>query len=78
MEAACGQCPFGLAGSGCDLAVRIDGKVHFAAGTSIDDVGDAHADGGFCNAVRRARAASVVKHVGKLTAHGRLLLLPGS
>ena len=26
VEAACGQCKFGLEGKACDLAVRIDGK----------------------------------------------------
>jgi hypothetical protein len=26
VETACGECQFKLAGKGCDLAVRIDGK----------------------------------------------------
>ncbi len=54
VEAACGECLFELAGDGCDLAVRIDGKAYFVDGTDIDDHGDAHADDGFCNAVRQA------------------------
>ncbi len=53
-EAACGQCRFGLKGEGCNLAVRIDGKAYFADGTGIDDHGDAHAQDGFCNAIRKA------------------------
>ena len=54
VETACGECQFKLAGKGCDLAVRIDGKAHFVDGTDIDSHGDAHARDGFCNAVRRA------------------------
>ena len=55
VEASCGQCQFGLSGSGCDLAVRIDGKAYYVDGTAIDEHGDAHAADGFCNAVRPAR-----------------------
>lgn len=54
VEAACGQCQLGLKASGCDLAVRISGKSYFVDGTSINDHGDAHAEDGFCNAVRKA------------------------
>ena len=54
VEAACGQCQFGITGkAGCDLAVRIDGKSYFVDGTSIHDHGDAHADDGFCEAIRQ-------------------------
>ncbi|MHC4107649.1 MAG: DUF6370 family protein [Planctomycetota bacterium] len=55
VEAACGQCQFGLPGSSCDLAVRINGNAYFVDGTGIDDHGDAHAAAGFCNTVRQAR-----------------------
>ena len=55
VEVACGQCQFGISGkAGCDLAVRIDGKSYFVDGTSIHDHGDAHADDGFCEAIRQA------------------------
>ena len=54
VETACGECQFKLAGKGCDLAVRIDGKSYFVDGTDIDSHGDAHAKDGFCNAVRKA------------------------
>ena len=54
VEAACGQCQFGITGkAGCDLAVRIDGKSYFVDGTSIHDHGDAHADDGFCETIRQ-------------------------
>ncbi|MDB5202420.1 MAG: hypothetical protein JWQ27_1829 [Ferruginibacter sp.] len=54
VEAACGECKFGMKGKGCQLAVRIAGVPYFVDGTSIDKHGDAHADDGFCNAIRKA------------------------
>ena len=55
VEAACGQCQFRMTEkSGCDLAVKIDGKSYFVDGTTIHDHGDAHADDGFCRAIRQA------------------------
>ncbi|MFZ9388442.1 MAG: DUF6370 family protein [Chitinophagaceae bacterium] len=54
VEASCGQCQFKLAGKGCQLAVRIDGKAYFVDGTTIDDHGDAHSSDGFCEAIRKA------------------------
>jgi hypothetical protein len=54
VEASCGQCQFHMAGKGCNLAVRINGKSYFVDGTSIDDHGDAHAKDGFCEAIRKA------------------------
>jgi hypothetical protein len=54
VEASCGECKFKMKGNGCDLAVRIDGKPYYVAGTSIDEHGDAHADDGFCKAIRKA------------------------
>lgn len=53
VEAACGMCQFGLTGTDCALAVRIDGKAHYVDGTDIDSHGDAHATDGFCNAIRK-------------------------
>lgn len=54
-EAACGQCKLGLKGKGCNLAVRINGKSYFVDGSDIDSHGDAHADDGFCNSIRKAK-----------------------
>ena len=59
-EASCGECQFQLEGKGCDLAVRIDGKSYFVDGTKIDDHGDAHADDGFCNAIRKAEIQGTI------------------
>ena len=75
VEAACGQCQFGLPGKSCDLAVRIDGKAYFVDGVEIDDHGDAHADDGFCNAVRQARVQGRVEK-GRFVATS-FELLPG-
>ena len=55
VDASCGQCKFGLAGTICDLAVRINGQAYFVDGSHIDSHGDAHADDGFCNAIKKAK-----------------------
>lgn len=60
VETACGECQFGLKGKGCHLAVRINGTAYFVDGTDIDSHGDAHADDGFCNAVRKAEVQGTV------------------
>jgi transcription elongation factor Elf1 len=63
VEVSCGQCQFKMAGKGCNLAVRIKGKSYFVDGTSIDEHGDAHADDGFCKAIRKAEVqGKVVKN----------------
>lgn len=62
VEAACGQCQFGMKGkSGCDLAVRIDGKSYFVDGTDIHKHGDAHAVDGFCSTIRKADVVGEIK-----------------
>ena len=60
VEAACGQCQFGMEGEGCDLAVRFGGQTFWVDGTGIDDHGDAHAEDGLCNAVREGWAVGEV------------------
>ena len=63
VEAACGQCQFGMKGKGgCDLAIRIDGKSYFVDGTDINKHGDAHATDGFCSAIRKAEGVGEVKN----------------
>ena len=62
VEVACGQCQLKMKQKkGCDLAIRIDGKSYFVEGTKIDDHGDAHANDGFCNAIRKAEVIGEVK-----------------
>jgi hypothetical protein len=60
VEASCGQCKFGLKGKGCTLAVRVDSKAYFVDGSDIDSHGDAHADDGFCNKIRKAKVQGEV------------------
>ncbi|MCC9073066.1 DUF6370 family protein [Flavobacterium sp. F-65] len=62
VEAACGECQFGMKGNSCDLAVRIDGKSYFVDGTKIDEHGDAHAKDGFCNAIRKASVTGKIEN----------------
>ncbi len=54
VDASCGECKFGMKGKSCDLAVKIKGKAYFVDGVNIDSLGDAHADDGFCKAIRKA------------------------
>lgn len=61
VETSCGQCQFGMKEKkGCDLAVRINGKAYFVEGTKIDDHGDAHANDGFCESIRKAEVQGEV------------------
>jgi hypothetical protein len=60
VEASCGQCKLGLKGKGCNLAIRMDGKAYFVEGSDIDAHGDAHADDGFCNKIRKAKVQGEV------------------
>lgn len=62
VETACGECQFGLEGRDCDLAVRIDGQAYFVDGANIDDYGDAHADDGFCSAIRKAKVKGAIEN----------------
>ncbi|QDV26017.1 DUF6370 family protein [Aureliella helgolandensis] len=61
VEASCGECQFDMEGTGCDLAVRIDGKGYFVDGSIMSDHGNAHGDGGMCNTVRKAKVTGEVK-----------------
>lgn len=60
VELACGQCQFKLPGSRCDLAIRVEGRACFVDGSSIDDHGDAHAEDGLCNAIRKAKVSGTI------------------
>ncbi len=60
VETSCGQCNFGMAGKGCSLAVRMDGKSYWVDGADIEDHGDSHGADGFCNVVRKAEVTGTV------------------
>lgn len=53
--ASCGTCNFKMKAEGCPLAIKWNDKFYLVEGTSIDDHGDAHADDGFCNAIKKAK-----------------------
>ena len=59
--ASCGTCNFKMKAPGCPLAIQLDGKYYFVDGTKIDDHGDAHADDGFCNVIKKAKVQGTVK-----------------
>jgi hypothetical protein len=60
VQAGCSICKLGMKGDDCELAVKIDGKSYLVEGTSIDEHGNAHADDGFCNYVRKAEVKGEV------------------
>ncbi len=60
VEASCGQCKLGLKSKGCSLAIRMKGQAYFVDGTDIDSHGDAHANDGFCNRIRKAKVQGEV------------------
>ena len=62
VDAACGECLFGLPGKGCDLAVRIDGRSYYVDGINMDSLGDAHAKDGMCEVIRRAKVTGEVRN----------------
>jgi Family of unknown function (DUF6370) len=53
-EVSCGKCKLGLPGKTCDLAIRINDKAYYVDGADIDNFGDAHAQDGMCNTIRKA------------------------
>lgn len=59
--ASCGTCNFKMKAPGCPLAIKLDGKYYFVDGTKIDDHGDAHADDGFCNVIKKAKVQGTAK-----------------
>ena len=61
VEAACGECKFGLKGDDCDLAIRVSGHSYFVDGVNPDSLGDAHAANGICETFRKARVTGEVK-----------------
>ena len=58
--ASCGTCVFGMTGDDCDLAIRFEEKFYYAEGASIDEFGDAHAEDGFCSAIRKAEIEGTI------------------
>lgn len=61
VEAACGECLLGLKGKDCDLAIRLHGRSYFVDGVSLDSLGDAHAQDGMCQVIRKARVTGEIR-----------------
>lgn len=62
VEASCAQCQFKVKEPrGCDLSIRLGGKVYFVDGTNLDAHGDAHEEDGFCNAIRQAKVTGTIE-----------------
>jgi len=54
MAVGCATCILKMEGvTGCKLAVSSNGKPYLVSGIGIDDLGDAHAADGLCNAERK-------------------------
>ncbi|MDC0317298.1 DUF6370 family protein [bacterium] len=75
VDASCGQCQFGMPGNGCDLAIRLEDKLYYVDGSSIDGHGDAHANDGLCNCVRKAIVSGKVVD-GRFVASDMMLMEP--
>ncbi len=73
VQAACGECLFGLKGKGCDLAVRIDGQAYYVDGVNMDSLGDAHAADGMCQVIRKAKVTGEVRRGRFVATHFELL-----
>lgn len=62
VDAACKMCQFNLKSEkGCAVAVKIDGKVYDVEGVDKKSLGDAHADDGYCNMMKKARVSGQIK-----------------
>lgn len=59
--ASCGTCNFKMKAPGCPLAIKLEDKYYFVDGTKIDDHGDAHAEDGFCNVIKKAKVQGTIK-----------------
>ena len=78
VDASCGQCQFGMPGNGCDLAIRLEDKLYYVDGSSIDGHGDAHANDGLCNCVRKATVSGKVVNGRFIASDMRLVDLKNS
>lgn len=77
VDAACGECLFGMPGKGCDLAVRVNGRSYYVDGVDMDSLGDAHAKDGMCEVIRKAKVTGEVRN-GRFMASTFELLPAGS
>jgi predicted aldo/keto reductase-like oxidoreductase len=77
VEASCGECKFGMQGTGCALAVRINGKSYLVDKPyKLDSFGDAHAQDGMCNMIRYAEVKGDIKGNKFVATSFKLLAIP--
>ncbi len=62
-----------MPGTGCDLAIKLNGETYFVAVTAIDEHGDTHSEDGLCHCSRQAKVTGKVKE-GRLVAVAYQLL----
>ena len=63
VETGCGMCIFKQPEyKSCKMAVKIGSKFYQLEGVKQKDLGDAHADMGYCKAMRKARVSGTVKN----------------
>ena len=75
LAVGCATCIFNMKGvQGCKLAVKLSGKPYLVSGIAIDDLGDAHAADGLCNAERKGIVEGKVE--GDRSIATRIDLLP--
>lgn len=60
IEVACGTCQLNMEGSGCEAAVRIDGKTYFMDGAPAELAETEHDADGICMCVREAKVTGKV------------------
>lgn len=63
VEAACAMCQFKVkTEKGCNMAVKIDGKVYNVEGLDKKTFGDAHAADGYCKVMKKAVVSGEVRN----------------
>lgn len=62
VEAACGMCIFKVKSEkGCAMTVKIQGKVYEVEGVDQKTFGNAHAEDGYCNLMKKAVVSGEIK-----------------
>lgn len=62
VDASCGICQLDMTGESCDLAIVYNNKKYYVVGSQIDEHGDAHAEDGLCNSIRKAKVNGTIKN----------------
>lgn len=60
LETSCGECSYGMEGTGCDVAVRLPEGTFYVDGVGISEFGNPHGEHGYCLALRKAEVQGEV------------------